>query len=94
VRAALHAAVDEALDVAELELRAQLRGELTAGERFAGPPVQELTAWQGYAAELLELCERVLHDADDETARAFWNLLIEVAARNALRARDRREPAE
>jgi hypothetical protein len=50
------------------------------------PPTPRLTAWQGYALELRDLCRRVLEEADDETARAFWLFLIETAARHGRRA--------
>jgi hypothetical protein len=50
------------------------------------PPAPRLTAWQRYAVELRDLCARVVEEADEETARAFWLFLIETAARHGQRA--------
>jgi hypothetical protein len=47
------------------------------------------TSWQNYASELRDLCQRVLEEADEETAVAFWVLLIETAARHGRHARRR-----
>jgi hypothetical protein len=44
------------------------------------------TRLQQYANELRHLCQRVLEEADEETARAFWQFLIETAARHGRRA--------
>lgn len=54
----------------------------------AAPPVPAapLTAWQRYAGELRDLCRRVLEEADEETARAFFLFLLETAARHGRRA--------
>ena len=59
--------------------------ELERAPRLAGSPAS-LTPWQRYAAELRDLCERVLEDADDETAAAFWIFLVEMAARHGRRS--------
>jgi hypothetical protein len=49
-------------------------------------PAPPLTAWQGYALELRDLCQRVLEEANGETAVGFWLFLIETAARHGRRA--------
>jgi hypothetical protein len=43
------------------------------------------TPWQRYANELRDLCQRVLEEADEETAVAFWLFLVETAARHGRR---------
>jgi hypothetical protein len=97
MRAALHAAIDAALDAAEAELRLELEREHPAAVApRSGPPRARPappTPWQTYAAELRALCDRVLRDADEQTARAFWELLIETAARHAVRASSRKPAA-
>jgi hypothetical protein len=52
----------------------------------AGAATPPATSWQEYANELRDLCRRVLEEADEETARAFWSFLIETAARHGRRA--------
>ena len=56
--------------------------------RAAADPVAQ-TRLQEYANELAELCRRVLAEADEETGRAFWQFLIETAARHGPRAGER-----
>jgi hypothetical protein len=50
------------------------------------------TGWQGFAWELRNLCRRVLTEADEQSAIAFWELLIEVAALTARRIPGERPP--
>jgi hypothetical protein len=45
-----------------------------------------LTPLQRYLGELHALCQRVIGEADEETARTFFAVLIEVAARHGRRA--------
>lgn len=78
------------------DLVAELKALLV--QAAAGPPPLEAglndgteespaaTALQEYARELRDLCGRVLRDADEPTARAFWLFLIETAARHGRRA--------
>jgi hypothetical protein len=47
---------------------------------------EALTAWQGYATELRALCQRVIDEADEATASAFFFFLIETAVRHSRRA--------
>ena len=75
---------------AERELVAELIGQLeqllmrTVAESrsdrgarliLAGATAPTPTPWQGYALELRDLCRRVLEEADEETAVAFWLFL-------------------
>jgi hypothetical protein len=76
--------------IAELEaLLERAAGEAPAKRASAPParaPIAGATSWQEYASELRDLCQRVLEEADEETARAFWRFLLEVAARHGRRA--------
>jgi hypothetical protein len=67
-------------------LLAEAAGELErpASGAPASPP---LTPLQRYVSELRALCERVIVEADERTARTFFSILIEVAARHGRRAR-------
>ena len=51
----------------------------------AAGPVAE-TDLQRYANELASLCQRVLDEASEATARAFWSFLLATAARHGRRA--------
>jgi hypothetical protein len=77
------------------ELLAELEVHLARAAGDTPPPDVEpppqaaaasrATSWQNYANELRDLCGRVLEEADESTARAFWFFLIETAARHGPR---------
>ena len=81
-RARLHAAIDAALDAAELEL--------APASRATDAP---LTALQVLQNRLLGVVHDAQHELEDETAAAFFAFLIDVTARHALRASWKRPPA-
>jgi hypothetical protein len=73
------------------ELEALLSRAAAAGSpllRASAPPPRPTpaTSWQEYANELRDLCRRVLEEADEATAVAFWSFLIATAARHRRRA--------
>jgi hypothetical protein len=68
------------------ELLDELRKLLRRAAEETPAPSPTLTPLQGYAAELRDLCRRVLEEADEQTAVAFWEFLIETAARHGRRA--------
>jgi hypothetical protein len=79
--------------VSERDLLAELQALLAGGLRFEREPLTFLAAehatqtpLQRYANELRDLSQRVLEEADEKTARAFWRILIETAARHGRRA--------
>ena len=77
--------------VAELIMSLQALLDRAADEALPGATVEPdrerpSTSWQKYANELRDLCRRVLDEADEETAVAFWLFFLEMAARHGRRA--------
>jgi hypothetical protein len=77
----------------ELEALLARAADGTPPAEPASPPLEHepetplaVTPWQAYALELRDLCRRVLEEADERTAQAFWRFLVETAARHGRRA--------
>jgi hypothetical protein len=68
------------------ELEALLGRAARSGRTSDTAGAEALTAWQGYATELRALCQRVIDEADEATASAFFFFLIETAVRHSRRA--------
>ena len=81
------------------DLVAELEALLAAAAAFTVPPPAEPldveqrtiraaaeTDLQHFANALAALCQRVIDEADEATARAFWRFLINTAAKHGRRA--------